>query len=163
MTIDVHCDNRNKKRPDASYKIRRPDIPAPPPAWLKFLPNGQPYPNLVVEVAVNNESPTRLLGDMQRYFRRETSVRIWIGVKYWTASGKFWCEWAGRRPVGLGGRLHTQMLWPPHHHDIDVATNIVYSIPMATIFGPQIPIPAALPAVLTIDTDVIRRTILAEV
>jgi Uma2 family endonuclease len=73
MTIDVHCDNRNKKCPDASYKIRRPDIPAPPPAWLKFLPNGQPYPNLVVEVDVNNESPTSLLEDMQRYFRRETS------------------------------------------------------------------------------------------
>ena len=161
--VDVPCDNRTLKRPDASFKIRRANVPTPPPAWLKFQGNGQPYPNLVVEVPVNNESPTRLLDDMQRYFRRGTSVRVWIGVKYWAASRKFWCGWAERRLGGVGGRLHTQMHWPPDHHDITVATNIVYSIPMVTVFGPNIPIPPALPPILTIDSDAIRGTILGEV
>lgn len=33
------------------------------------------------------------------------------------------------------------MQWPPNYHDINIATNIIYTIPMATIFGPNIPIP----------------------
>lgn len=163
INIDVRVNNRSVKRPDASFKIRRTQIPAPPPNWLKTQPNGHPYPNVVVEVTVNNEGPQNLLADMQRYFFRRTSVRVWIGVRYWAAGRKFWVGWAERRPAGLGGRLHTQMQWPPNHSDISVATNIVYNIPMATIFGPNIPMPPGLPPILTVDTDAIRTTILEEV
>jgi hypothetical protein len=163
VAIDVPCDNRNKKRPDASFKIRLPNIPNPRPLWLKLLPNGQPYPNLVIEVAVNNESPNDLLADMQRYFRRQTSIRVWVGVEYWKRSRKFWVGWGERRPGGIGGRLHTEFDFPPNHHPINLPTNIIYRIPMRTIFGPQIPIPANLPANLLIDTDEIRSTIISEV
>lgn len=162
ITTDVRVSNRSVKRPDASFKVRRPLIPAPPPNWLKMQPNGHPYPNLVIEVAVNNEGP-QLLDDMQRYFSRRTSIRVGIGVKYWTAGRKFWVGWAERRPGGLGGRLHTQMQWPPNHHDISTATNIIYNIPMATIYGPNIPMPPGLSPSLNIDTDVIRMTILENV
>ena len=135
------------------------DITAPCPDWLKMQPNGYPYHNLIVEVAVNSESLTKFLNDMQCYFSRSTSVTVWIGVKYWEAGRRFWVGWAERRPGGVGGRLHTQMQWPPNHHHISAPTNIIYSIPMATIFGPDIPMPPCLPPSLTVDTDVIRLKI----
>jgi hypothetical protein len=118
---------------------------------------------MVVEVAVNNESPPKLLSDCQRYFSRHTSIRVWVGVEYWQAGRKFWVGWAERRPGGLGGRMHMQMQWPPHHHDINLSTNLVYQIPMATIFGPNVPTPPGLPANLDIDTDQIRLKILENV
>lgn len=163
ITIDVRINNRSIKRPDSSFKIRPSQIPVSPPNWLKMQPNGHPYPNIVVEVAVNHESPQKLLGDMQRYFSRRTSIRVWIGVKYWAAERKFWVGWAERRVGGVGGKLHTQMQWPPNHHDINISTNIVYNISMPTIFGPNIPMPPGLSPTLTIDTDVIRLMILEEV
>src|SRR5947207_15851602 len=107
MATDVRLSNRSIKRPDASFKIRRPQIPVPPPFWLKLQPNGHPYPNLVVEVTVNHEGPQKLRDDMQRYFTRRTSIRVWIGVKYWMAGRKFWVGWAERRPNGVRGTLHT--------------------------------------------------------
>jgi hypothetical protein len=162
MATDVRLSNESIKRPDSSFKIRHTEIPVPHPVWLRLQPNGHPYPNLVVEVAVNNEAPQKLLDDMHRYFTRRTSIRVWIGVKYWMAGRKFWVGWAERRPGGLGGRLHTQMSWPPNHHDINVATNIIYNIPMTTIYGPNIPMPPDLPLTLNLDTDVIRSTIVEE-
>jgi len=160
MRTDVRLTNRSVKRSDASFKILRRRMPTPPPAWIKFQPNGFPYPNVVVEVAVNNESPQKLLIDCQRYFSRHTSVRIWIGVKYWTAGRKFWVGWAERRPGGIGGRVRSQMRWPPHHHDVNTPTNIVYHIPMTTVYGPNVPMPPNLAPNLDIDTDEIRETIL---
>jgi hypothetical protein len=74
-----------------------------------------------------------------------------------------WVGWAERSPGGVGGRLNSEMELPPLHHDIHTPTNIVYSIPMRTIFGSDIPIPPGLPPALTIDTDIIRETILSEI
>lgn len=59
--IEYKLNNRSIKRPDTSFHLTR--NPTPPPTWLKFLPNGAPYPDIVVEVAVNNESPTKLMND----------------------------------------------------------------------------------------------------
>jgi len=83
-------------RPDASFGLRPGAIPTPPPARLKFLPNGDPYPNIVVEVVVNNERPNTLKEDCHRYFGNMTSVRVWIGVKVWVAGKKFSVWWADR-------------------------------------------------------------------
>jgi hypothetical protein len=163
MSIDVRLTNHSIKRPDLSFKITRPSIPNPSPPWLKFQLNGHPYPNLVVEVAVNNESPQKLLGDCQRYFSRRTSIRVWVGVKYWQAGRKFWVGWAERRPGGVGGRVHMQMQWPPDHHDINLPTNLVYHIPMTTIYGPNVAMPPNLPNHLDIDTDQIRLKILQNI
>src|SRR5271170_7977490 len=90
MVIDCTLNNRSVKRPDASFHLHRNSIPQPPPDWLKFMRNGAPYPNIVVEVEVNHESPTKLMNDCQRYFTATTSVRLWIGVKYWRAGKSFW-------------------------------------------------------------------------
>src|SRR5436190_19525698 len=133
---DCKLNNRSIKRPDTSFHLAHNHIPAPPPAWPKFLPNGAPYPNIVIEVAVNNESPTKLMNDCQRYFTRSTSIRVWIGVKFWSQGKKFWVGYAVRRPAGLGATIITNMRFPPNHHDIYTPTNILYSIPMATVFGP---------------------------
>jgi hypothetical protein len=173
MIIDCIINLRSVKRPDTSFHLCRNSIPEPPPAWLRFMPNGAPYPNIVVEVEVNNEidhnlhneSPTKLMRDCQRFFSRETSIRLWIGVKYWKAGKKFWVGYAVRCPDGVGATVTSQFQFPPNHHDINVATNIVYSVPMATVFGPGIAFPQGIGAnaVLHIDTDVIRQTILQNI
>lgn len=160
---DCKLTNRNYKRPDSSFKLHRDHIPQPPPTWLKFLPNGVPYPNVVLEVAVNHEGPNQLLDDLERYFSAMTSIRLWIGVMYWKQRKKFWVGWADRKPGGVGAQLHTQFQWPPNHHDITKPTNIVYAIPMLTVFGPGIAIPPNLPPTLDIDTDVIRQKILKSI
>ena len=162
MVIDCKLNNRSVKRPDASFCLTRNSIPQPPPAWLKFLPDGVPYPNIVVEVAVNHESPTKLMNDCQRYFTATTSVRLWIGVKYWPANRKFWVGFAVRHPDGVGATVTSQFRFPPDHHDINTPTNIVYSVPMTTVFGPEITFPQGMAddAVLRIDTDIIRQRIL---
>jgi hypothetical protein len=89
-----------------------------------------------------------------------TSTTIWIGVKVWLSGRKYWVGWAERSPTGVGAIVHSQMLWPPQHTTYTVPTGIVYNIPMATVFGPGIPIPAGLQATLDIDTDDIRAEIL---
>ena len=124
--------------------------------------NGAPYPNIVVEVAVNHESPTKLMNDCQRYFIATTSVCLWIGVKYWTADKKYWVGYAVRRPGGVGATVTSQFQFPPNHHDINVPSNIVYTVPMTTVFGPGIAFPQGMAgnAVLRIDTDIIRQKIL---
>jgi hypothetical protein len=147
------------KRPDASYGIRPRALPNPPPPWLKYLPNGDPYPNVVLEVAVNHESPQKLKRDCHRYFDNGTSVCVWIGIKVWVAGRKFWVAWTDRSANGNRGVIHTNMRLPPHHHDINTPVNLVYHIPMQTVYGPGVAIPPNSPATLDIDCDAIRAII----
>jgi len=151
----------NEKRPDAAFRLRENQIPNPPPPWIRYLANGAPYPNVVVEVAVNNESPQKLMDDADRYFSPITSTRVWIGVKVWLKDKKFWVGWAERAANGVGATIHTTMQWPPNHHPWDTDVNTIYQIPMALIYGPGIPIPpmANSGAFLHIDTDMIRQEI----
>jgi hypothetical protein len=147
------------KRPDASYMLRPRALPIPPPPWVKFLPNGDPYPNVVIEVAVNHESPPKLKEDCHRYFRSTTSVCVWIGIQVWVPGRKFWVAWAERSATGNRGAIHTNMRLPPHHHSINVPVNLIYHIPMATVYGNGIAIPPNSPATLDVDCDGIRGTI----
>ena len=67
----------SKKRPDASWRSQKSQIPNPGPSWIKLLPNNPynlPFPSIVVEGAVNNESPAILQAFAQRYFAASTSV-----------------------------------------------------------------------------------------
>lgn len=147
------------KRPDSSYLIRPRALPDPPPDWIKFLQDDVPYPNVVVEVAVNNEGPTQLKADCHRYFSSSTSVCVWIGIKVWVAGRKFWVGWAERAPSGNRATIHSNMRFPPHHHPVNTPTNLVYHIPMQTIYGNGIPTPPNSPATLDIDCDEIRSII----
>jgi hypothetical protein len=156
---DVRLDAGTIKRPDASFGIRPRALPNPPPAWLRFLPNGEPYPNVVVEVAVNHEGPAKLRADCYRYFSNTTSVCIWIGIKVWVAGQKFWVGWADRAANGNRAMIHTNMRFPPHHYPVNTPVNLVYHIPMQTVYGNGIAIPSNSPATLDIDCDQIRDII----
>ena len=152
----------SKKRPDASWGIRKNQIPVPRPAWLKILPNSPyklPFPSIVVEVAVNNEGPATIQAFAQRYFAASTSVRVWVGVKIWLASQRFWVGWGERRPAGHGCRIHSSMSWSPNAWSFTAPVNIVYHIPMATVYGPGIAIPPDVPPTLDIDVEEIRQEI----
>jgi len=97
---------------------------------------------------------------MQKYFSKGTSIRAWIGVKYWRDGQKVWWCWADKRPRRVGGRLHTAMQWPPNHSSIHQPTNIIYSIPITTVLGLQNSIPASFAMTLDINTDDIPDEIL---
>jgi Putative restriction endonuclease len=93
---DLPLSNRSKKRPDTSFGIRKSEIPNLRPPWLKLLPNnpfGLPCPSIVVEVAVNNESPSTLRDFAQKYFATGTSVRLWVAVEIWLSGFR----WVGER------------------------------------------------------------------
>jgi hypothetical protein len=151
--------NRSKKRPDYSWQIRKPRIPTPPPPWMKFLPDSLPYPNIVVEIAANNESPDKLIGYANKYFSALSSVRVWIAVKVWLVEKKFWVGWRERAHTGIGATIHTTMAWPPHHSDITIPVNTIYNIPVALIYGTSIPIPPNAPPILDINVEEIRQVI----
>lgn len=51
------------------------------------------------------------------------------------------------------------MRLPPHHHNINTPVNLVYHIPMQTVYGPGVAIPPNSPATLDIDCDSIRAII----
>ena len=158
-TLDMPLTNRSLKRPDYSWQLRKQKIPTPPPSWMKFLPDGFPYPNIVVEVEVNNESPAQLINYANMYFSADTSVRLWIAVKVWLVGKKFWVGWGERASTGTGVTLHTAMAWPPEHLSIATPVDIIYNIPMTVIYGPGIPIPPNTPPTLEISVEEIRQRI----
>jgi hypothetical protein len=53
---------------------------------------------------------------------------------------KFWVGWAERAPEGNRTTIHSDMQLRPHHHPIDAPVNLVYQIPMDTVYGNGIPI-----------------------
>lgn len=61
---DIVIGSANEKWPDASFRIRKSQIPNSRPPWMKLLPHQNPfslpYPSIVVEVEINNESPAVL-------------------------------------------------------------------------------------------------------
>jgi len=152
-----------KKRPDNSWKLDSTMLTNPPPAWIQFDAGGYLTANIVVEVAVEHETPDQLMSDCHAYFGPNTSTTLWIGVKVWLAGQKYWVGWAERAPNGVGEVVHTQMHWVPNHMSYLVPTNITYNIPMQVAFGPGIPIPAGTPPTLYIDVEGIRLVILKNV
>ena len=96
--------------------------------WLKLQPKGHHYINVVVKVMVNHEGPQRLLNDLRHYFSPRTSIRMWMVER------KFSVGWAENMPSGIDDRHHMKTQLPLNHHDIDIATNLIYDVPMATIF-----------------------------
>ena len=153
----------SKKSPDASFRIRKSHIQNPRPAWIKLLPNSPynlPFPSIVVEVAVNDEDPDMLQAFAQRYFAASTSIRLWVGVKIWLTENRFWVGSGERRPTGTGCCLTSAMAWPPNAWSITTPVNLVYQIPMATVYGPGIIIPANAPATLDVSVEEIRQEII---
>ena len=160
---DIVLSPTTKKRPDASWRLERHLLPNPPPAWLQLDARGLPTASVVLEVAVDNESPTTLQEDCHAYFGVNTSTTVWVGVKIWLAGCKFWVGWAERAPNGVGAVVHSQMQWVPNHSSFLVPCNIIYQIPMQTVFGQGIAIPPGIPATLDINVEAIRDRIVRSV
>jgi len=158
--LDLPLTIRCKKRPDTSFQIRKTQIPDPHPPWMKFLPDRLPYPNIVIEVAVNNESPAKLMLYAHRYFSGMSSIRVWIGVKIWLKEKKFWVGWAELSPAGFDATMHSNMSWPPDNSSWETPVDIVYPIPIALVYGPGINIPENAPPTLDINAEEIRLQIM---
>jgi len=126
---------------------------------MKFLPDGLPYPTIVVEVSVNNESLPKLLDYADEYFSATSSTSVWIGVKVWVMSKKFWVGWGERAPAEIGATIHTTMDGPPRHSPINIPVNTVYNIPMTLIYGTGIPTPPDGFPTLDINVEEIRQVI----
>jgi len=127
---------------------------------LPNCPYNLPFPSIVVEVAVNDEGPDMLQAFAQRYFAVSTSIRLWVGVKIWLKEYRFWVGWGERSPTGTGCCLRSAMAWPPNAWSITTRVNLVYQIPMTTVYGPGIPIPANAPATLDVSVEEIRQEII---
>jgi hypothetical protein len=129
------------------------------------MPNDGVYPNVVVEVelAVNNEDPTKLIGDANKYLSAMTLTTIWIGVMIWLAGGKFWIGWEESVPGGVGAVIHTETQFPKNFTSVGTITNIWYTIPMETVFGAGILIPANVPVNLEIEMERIREIIVESI
>jgi len=160
---DIVLTPNRKKRPGASWGLRRHLLPNPPPPWLQFDAAGLPTANVVLEVAVEHESPDTLMTDCQAYFGPNTSTTLWIGIKIWLAGQKFWVGYAERQANGIGAMVHSQMSWVPNHTSFLIPTNITYQIPMQTVYGQGIAIPAGVPQTLDIDVEMIRLRIVESV
>jgi hypothetical protein len=147
------------KSPDASFGIRPRALPNPLSAWLRFSLNGESYPNVVMEVAVNHDRPVKLYTNCHRYFSHTTSVCIWIDIKVWVAGQKFWVGWTDRLANGNGAMIYNNMCFSPHYHPINTSVNLVYHILMQTVYGNGITIPSKSPATLDINCDQIHGII----
>lgn len=88
-TTDAISFSGSIKRPDVSYRIRPRQMPHPVPHWIKLLPSGALFPNVVVEVAVNDEGVANLTQDCHLYFS-ELSICIWVRITIWHAEKTFW-------------------------------------------------------------------------
>lgn len=100
------------------------------------------------------------VGFAQRYFPARASVRLYASVKIWLAGKRFWVGWGKRTSNGTGCRPTSNMAWPPNAWSITTLVNLVYQIPMATVYGPGIPIPAKAPATWDISLEEIRQEII---
>jgi len=98
--------------------------------------------------------------DCHRYFHDKTSIRVWIGIKVWVSEHKFWVGWAERNATGDRGIIHSDMEFPPHHFSIQNSVDIIYRIPMTTVYGSDIRIPLNSPNTLDIDCNEIRLIVL---
>jgi hypothetical protein len=164
IAYDANCEDivlspNRKKRPDFSWRLDRHLLPNPPPAWLILDASGQTTANLVLEIVVENESPDTLMSDCDAYFGAGTSTTVWVGVKIWLAGRKFWVGWAERSATGVGALHHTQMHWVPNHTSFLNPVNIIYQIPMQTVYGAGIPVPAGAPPTLPINAELIHQWI----
>jgi len=100
--------------------IRPRALPNRAPNWLRFLLNGEPYPNVV-----GDESSKKSKDDCHRYFHNRTSIRVCIGIKVWVADRELWVGWGEWNAAGNGACIHTNMQFLPHHSSIQTPVNVI--------------------------------------
>jgi hypothetical protein len=158
------------KQPDASFIPQRMSTPMPQNGTKLQPRRVQPFPTLVFDVAVTNESRTRLLEDAeQKYFSANTSVNVWVGLKVdITRPGqeKSWVGWRCRQGAGYGLHVMQQSEGDgsgtaaclPVHLPIGVSgLNHAIRIPTVLIFPDDVA--ANIPDFLIIPFETIRTEI----
>jgi hypothetical protein len=127
----------------------------------------QHFPNLVVEVAYQNETPERLLSYAnQKYFTAATSVQAWLGIKILhdnvPARRQFWGIGGVRSLFGVG-MVHRETTIDANGNEVclDVEAGPVagqFTIPSRHIYYPH-NVPQNVTANLIIPFEMIRLAI----
>ncbi len=140
----------------------------PPPGTFVVGAGGNIAPQLVLEVAVSNETmPTLTQTDLARYFVAGTGTRWWVGIKVFKNPGgtnRWWAGHASRRFTH--GQFQNAADFSPesmpivqsYNIDLNAPTQLVFHITVATLIHPCQP-PANYPATLDIDLENIRQLI----
>jgi hypothetical protein len=120
-----------------SLRHNRPPPANPKPISIKPGLVGRPYPTMVIEVAVGNESWRKLKDDARtKAFSRMTSIQVYVGVKVF--KNTFRAIWGKRRAVGHGIHIEGQT----DKLRLDTISNIIFRIPKDLIFwGVPLPLP----------------------
>lgn len=160
----------NNKVPDGHWVIEANQIP---PNLVNQFPlnprTGRIAPQLVLEVAVANESMPRLTQiDLPRYFAAGTGTRAWIGIKIFKDDRntppvhRWWCGWATRDYLNgqflNSATMHRESMpiLTNNNAPISTPTNITFHIDVDLLLHPM-PRPQGYPATLDIDMERVRR------
>jgi hypothetical protein len=153
----VDMNGRTSKCPSLSLRLQNDLLPDPPPAWLKYQLNGKPYPNVVCEVSTTNEFP-RHDDLIDAYLSSETSVLLYIGVRVWITSRKFWV--VIKKRMRYGHSVAYQMPLAPCHASLMEPLKGVLHIPASKVYGRGIPVPEKACEGYFLDLDELRLEIL---
>src|SRR5436305_7224755 len=138
-STDYEWSPRGSKSPDYSYLPRDITIPPANPNPKSIRPGfvGRPYPTMVVDIAVENESWRRLKdGARAKAFSRLTSIQVFVGVKVY--KNTFRAIWGKRRAVGHGMHIQQQT----EKLDLHAVSNVMFTIPKSLVFwGVPLPLP----------------------
>ena len=135
---------------------------------------GELVPQLVLEVAVSNESmPILIDTDLVNYFAPGTGTRAWIGVKIFKSSSSngtycWWAGWARRKMVNgqfvnqPESSLESMPRVNTHNVPIMQPTNLVFHIDVITLLHPCQP-PANYPPTIDINLEDVRQVMLRHI
>jgi hypothetical protein len=160
----------SQKVPDAHWSMPRHHIPPHLINQFSLNPrNGKMLPQLVLEVAVANETMPRLTQiDLVRYFAPGTGTRAWIGIKNFKDDRntppvhRWWCGWATRDFQGGvfldSATMHVESMpiLATNNVPISTPTAITFHIDVDILLHPM-PRPQGYPATLNIDMERVRQ------
>jgi hypothetical protein len=160
--LDYFYAARSKKSPDGSFRPR--DIRIPPaipiPGTIRPGRVGTAYPTLVFEFAYRHEGWQRLKDEArERAFSAMTSIRVFVGIKIYTAS--YQAFWARRSPTGVGMNIVESTVKLP----VEDPTDIVFTIPAVEVFwgcGPNYQLPPLPSPNLVLSLEHFRLRIVEE-
>jgi len=172
--VDVSLVAGSDKQPDGHWTVNTNRLPNPQQGLNVFPVNaatGELAPQLVLEVAVSNESmPTFFETDLAKYFAPGTGTRAWVGIKIFKSSSlngthRWWAGWARRRMVNgqfVDQPDLSQESMPrinTNNVPITQRTNRVFHIDVFTLLHPC-QAPGNYPATIDINLEDVRAVIL---
>jgi hypothetical protein len=162
------------KAPDGHWALDPARIPVP---FVNSFPvnsrTGNIAPQLVLEVAVSNESMSHLTQvDLVRYFAPGTGTRAWMGIKVFKDKQnvppihRWSAGWAARDQANgqfldrASLDAESMPIVPTNNIAVSILTNIIFHIDVNLLLSPM-PRPVGYPPTLDIDLEIIRQTIIS--